>query len=66
MMNVVMLESGVSAGAIFKGLLERGYFCGYSEQLSFIHLYAPLIISREDVDGFCSAFEQVLDIRDGS
>ncbi len=64
MMNVVMLESGVSAGAIFKGLLERGYFCGYSEQLSFIHLYAPLIISREDVDGFCSAFEQVLDIGD--
>lgn len=66
MMNVVMLESGVSASAIFKGLLGKGYFCGYSEQFGFIHLYAPLILSMEEVDGFCSALEQVLDIGDGS
>jgi acetylornithine aminotransferase len=61
-----MLESGVSAGMIFKGLLEKGYFCGFSEQLGFIHLYAPLILSREEADGFCSALEQVLDSGDCS
>ncbi|AFA47992.1 aminotransferase class III-fold pyridoxal phosphate-dependent enzyme [Acetobacterium woodii] len=60
MMNVVMLEKGVSAEAIFKGLLGAGYFCGFSEQLGFIHLYAPLIISKEEVNGFCNALEQVV------
>lgn len=60
LMNVVMLDKEVSAEAIFNGLLEAGYFCGFSEQLGFIHLYAPLIISWEEVDGYCSAMEQVL------
>lgn len=61
MMNVVMLEPGLSAEAIFKGLLEAGYFCGFSEQFGYIHLYAALIISREEIDGYCSALEQVLE-----
>jgi acetylornithine/N-succinyldiaminopimelate aminotransferase len=60
MMNVVILETGVSAYETFKGLLAAGYFCGYSEQLGFIHLYAPLIISREEIASFCTALELVL------
>ncbi|NLL76096.1 MAG: aminotransferase class III-fold pyridoxal phosphate-dependent enzyme [Clostridiales bacterium] len=40
---------------------EAGYFCGFSEQLGFLHLYAPLIISLEEIDGFCSALERVLE-----
>lgn len=36
---MVMLEPGVSAEAIFKGLLEAGYFCGFSEQFDYILLY---------------------------
>ncbi len=60
LMNVVLLDKGVSAEEIFNGLLDAGYFCGFSEQSGIIHMYAPLIISKNEVVGFCSAFEQVL------
>ena len=61
MMNVVILETGGSAYETFKGLLAAGYFCGYSEQLGFIHLYAPLIISGEEIASFCTALELALE-----
>lgn len=74
MMNVVMLNRDVLRAAsgdvsdapvesVFEGLLKEGYFVGFSEALGFIHLYAPLILSKEEADGFCEAFERVLSER---
>ena len=61
MMNVVELDNSHKAKEVFKGLLEKGFFTGYSEIYNYIHLYAPLIITEEDIDALCHSLELILE-----
>ena len=60
MMNVAVLDNNHHAREVFKKLLEKGFFTGYSEVHNFIHLYAPLIIKTEDIDALCHSLELIL------
>ena len=60
MMNVAVLDIRYKAGEVFKSLLERGFFTGYSEVYNYIHLYAPLTIKSEDIDALCHSLEFIL------
>jgi hypothetical protein len=59
-LNVTVLKEGYRAKEVFKALLEKGFFTGYSEIYNYIHLYAPLTIGREEIDGLCHALELIL------
>lgn len=60
MMNVVILNEKYKAKMVFLELLQEGLFTGYSENYNFIHLYAPLILRREEVDWFCKSLQRIL------
>lgn len=60
MMNVAVLHENHKAKEVFKELLKKGFFTAYSEVYNFIHLYAPLTIEREDIDGLCHSLELIL------
>lgn len=60
MMNVAVLSDEFKAKDVFIALLEKGFFVGFSEVYNFIHLYAPLVISKQDIDAFCHALELIL------
>jgi acetylornithine aminotransferase len=60
MMNVVILNKNHNAKEVFKNLLEEGFFTGYSEAYNFIHLYAPLTISCEEIDSLCRSIVKIM------
>lgn len=62
LMNVAVLTKEYKAKEVFKALLTEGFFTGYSEVHNFIHLYPPMIISHEEIDGLCSALEHILQV----
>jgi 4-aminobutyrate aminotransferase-like enzyme len=60
MMNVAVLDNNHHAREVFKKLLEKGFFIGYSEVHNLIHLYAPLVTKTEDIDALCHSLELIL------
>lgn len=62
LMNVVILSKKYSAKEVFKELLIKGFFVGYSEVYNFIRLYAPLSIAREEIEKLVHSLESVLNI----
>ena len=61
MMNVAVLDRRHKALEVFKYLLERGFFIGYSEAHNYLHFYAPLIIKSEEIDKLCNSLEIILE-----
>lgn len=59
LMNVAILRDNFKAAEVFRGLLARGIFAGYSDMHNFIHLYPPLIIQRTEIDSLCTALEDI-------
>lgn len=59
-MNVAVLDSRYKAKEVFKSLLEKGFFTGYSEIHNFIHLYPPLTVKVEDINALCHSLELIL------
>ena len=61
MMNVAVLDKRHKASEVFKVLLERGFFIGYSDVHNYLHFYAPLIIKSEEIDNLCNSLELILE-----
>ncbi|MBU5314009.1 aminotransferase class III-fold pyridoxal phosphate-dependent enzyme [Tissierella carlieri] len=61
MMNVAVLDKRHKASEVFKVLLERGFFIGYSDVYNYLHFYAPLIIKSEEIDNLCNSLELILE-----
>ena len=61
MMNVAVLDRRHKALEVFKNLLKRGFFIGYSEAHNYLHFYAPLIIKSEEIDSLCNSLEIILE-----
>jgi acetylornithine aminotransferase len=60
MMNIAVLDTNHKAKDVFRDLLEKGFFTGYSEVHNYIHLYAPLTIKEVDLNALCHSLELIL------
>lgn len=60
MMNVAVLSDDYSAKKVFKELLKKGFFIGYSEAYNLIQFYPPLITQSEEIDALCNSLEIIL------
>lgn len=55
LMNVVLLKDSLKALEVFEALVERGFFVGFSEQANLLRFYAPLTISKDEIDALVNA-----------
>ncbi|MBM7614864.1 aminotransferase class III-fold pyridoxal phosphate-dependent enzyme [Alkaliphilus hydrothermalis] len=60
LMNVIALDQSHHSLEVFKKLLERGFFTGYSELHNLIRLYPPLTIKTEEIDRLCRSLKEIL------